>query len=101
MHAMVRHLADVRRSLPALHAAVESRPVETSNRSVLGVVRRHAAGDVVQLYNCSNDWQYVDDWALGTLQHREFVDRLSGDAARREHGQVVLEPYAAVWLTGV
>jgi amylosucrase len=101
MHAMVRHLADVRRSLPALHAAVESRPVETSNRSVLGVVRRHAAGDVVQLYNCSNDWQYVDDWALGTLQHSELVDRLSGEAPRREHGQVVLEPYAAVWLTAV
>jgi len=96
---MLRHLGDVRRSLPSLHAAVESVPVETSNPAILGVIRRHAAGDLVQLYNVSEDWQRCDPRVLGTLRDRELVEHLSGDVPRLEDGQLVLPPYAAAWLT--
>jgi len=98
MHAVIKHLGEVRRGLPSIHAAVESEPLETSSRSVLAVVRRHAAGDLVQLYNTSGDWQRVDDSCLGTLRHVTTVDALTGAAPQREDGQVVLEPYAALWL---
>jgi len=96
--AMVRHLGDVRRSLPSLHAAVESVTVETSNPAVLAVVRRHAAGDLVQVYNVSEDWQRCDVGVLGSLRDRELVEHLVGDVPRIEDWQLVLAPYAAVWL---
>jgi amylosucrase len=99
MHGVIKHLGDVRRSLPALHAAVESQPAFTSSPSVLAVLRRHAAGDLVQLYNVSGDWQRIDDGVLGSLRHTAVVDRLSGDSPLRENGQIVLEPYSALWLT--
>jgi amylosucrase len=101
VYAMVKHLGDVRRSLPALHAAVESVPTETSNPAILAVLRSHAAGDLVQLYNVSPDWQRCDVAALGALHDRALTDHLSGDPLRIEAGQVVLAPYAAVWLTAV
>jgi amylosucrase len=99
VHALVRHLGEVRGSLPSLHAAVESVPCETSNRSVLAVLRSHAAGDVVQLYNLSPDEQRCDVSALGPLVGISVVDRLGGDAPELRDGQLVLAPFAALWLT--
>jgi amylosucrase len=96
--AMVQQLGDVRRSLPSLHAAVESVAAETSNPSVVAVLRRHAAGDLVQLYNVSEEWQRCDPRVLGLLADRELVEHLDGDVPRIEDGQLVLPPYAAVWL---
>jgi len=97
--ALVRHLGDVRRSLPSLHASVESVPVETTNPAVLAVLRRHAAGDLVQLYNVSEDWQRCDSGVLGSLRDGELVEHLGGDVPRIEDWRLVLPPYAAVWLT--
>ena len=99
VHALVRHLGEVRRSLASLHAAVESVPTETSNPAVLCVMRTHAAGDLVQLYNVSPDWQRCHVAALGALAGADVVDRLGGDSPEIEGDQVVLPPYAARWLT--
>ena len=99
MFTTLVQLGRVRASLASLHAAVESEPVETSNPAVLAVVRRHAAGDLVQLYNVSEEWQRVPASVLGTLAGVATTDRLTGDAPRLEDGEVVLSPYAALWLT--
>jgi hypothetical protein len=37
--------------------------------------------------------------ALYLVGHDRPVDRIGGRAARVDHGQVVLDPYQAVWLT--
>jgi amylosucrase len=96
--ALITHLGAVRRSMPSLHAAVESVPVQTTNPAVLAVVRRHAAGDVVQLYNMSEDWQRCDVGVLGTLSGLDLRDALSSTSPRIEGGELVLPPYAALWL---
>jgi amylosucrase len=99
MHATLVRLGEVRASLPTLHAAVESELVETPNPSVLAVVRRHAAGDLVQLYNVSEEWQRVPVRVLGTLAGAPVVDRLGDETPRVEDHHLVLPPYAALWLT--
>jgi amylosucrase len=99
VHALIRHLGETRRALPTLHAAVESVPTETSNPSVLAVVREHAAGDLVQLYNVSTDHQRCHVSALGPLVGADVVDRLSGERPELDGDTVVLAPYAALWLT--
>jgi amylosucrase len=99
MHATVRTLARVRSQLPALHAAVESRPTLTSDRSVLAVVRRHAAGDLVQIYNAAAQERWVDDSVLATLRDSELVDRLTGRTPQRAGGRIAVPAYGALWLT--
>jgi hypothetical protein len=37
--------------------------------------------------------------ALYLVGHGHPVDRITGKPARVDHGEVVLEPYQAVWLT--
>jgi len=53
------HLARVRAGLPSLHAAVESQPLDVGVTGVLGLLRRHPAGVLLQLYNVTADWQHV------------------------------------------
>ena len=97
--ALVKHLGDVRRSLPSLHAAVESSVRATSNPAVMAVVRSHASGDLVQVYNLSPDWQRCQTLALGPLLGVSVVDRLGGAEVEIEGDELVLAPYAALWLT--
>jgi amylosucrase len=99
MHATIRTLARVRAELPALHAAVESRTTLTSDPAVLAVVRRHAAGDLVQLYNASSSVRSIDDGALAGLRGRDVVDRLTGGAPQRAGGRIEVPAYGALWLT--
>jgi amylosucrase len=99
MHATIRTLARVRAELPALHAAVESRTRLTSDPAVLAVVRRHAAGDLVQLYNASAQDRWVDDAALAWLRDVSLVDRLTGRTPERAGGRIRVPSYGALWLT--
>jgi amylosucrase len=65
------------------------------------------AVDIRWLHRPAMDWAAAGRRAEpGTVEQRLFsglhdqpVDRISGQAARVEHGQVVLDPYQAVWLT--
>ena len=99
----IKHLAGVRSDLPALHAAVESSVHETGNAAVLAIVRRHAAGTLVQLYNVSEHDQVMDTSAA--TRHVvgpawvTAVDRLSGRIVDLTGTTLTLPRYAAWWLT--
>ena len=95
----IKRLGDVRRSLPCLHAAVESHAVETPNRSVLVLTRAHASGDLVQVYNVSPEWQRIPSELLGSLHGRALREELAGSPCEIVDGEIVLAPYAALWLT--
>ncbi len=96
----IKRLGDVRRTLPCLHAAVESRAIETSSRSVLVLARAHASGDLVQVYNVSPEWQRIPRHVLGSLKDRDLREELSGAVYEFVDDELVLAPYAALWLTG-
>jgi amylosucrase len=97
----LQRLAGVRAGLPSLHASVESTPVDVDSPAVLALLRRHPAGDLLQLYNVSARWQRVD---VGTVRGRLRGDpweALSGSAPHLgADGGLHLPPYAAWWLTG-
>ena len=98
----LRHLAAVRAALPSLHAAVESEPLDVGNDAVLGVLRRHPAGTLVQLYNVSSAWQRVPAGRVRTSGLQRFWEHISGFAPHPEPGpggdELALPPYAAWWL---
>lgn len=100
--AGLRHLAAVRAGLPSLHAAVESVPLDVGNDAVLGLLRRHAAGTLVQLYNVSSTWQRVPAGRVRAAGLQRLWEHVSGFAPHTEPGtsgdELALPPYAAWWL---
>ena len=100
--AGLRHLAAVRASLPSLHAAVESEPLDAGNDAVLALARRHAAGPLVQLYNVTPRWQRVPVQPLhrlGITEPWEHLSAFTPDADAGPFGdELTLPPYAAWWV---
>jgi amylosucrase len=97
--AGIRHLARVRASMPALHAAVEAEPVDVGNGAVLALRRRHPAGTLLGLYNVGDAWQRVSASDVARLGVPRPWEHLSSFAPRLEDGELAMAPYAAWWLT--
>jgi hypothetical protein len=62
-------------------------------------MRRHPLGTLLAVHNVTEQPQHVSPMALYLVGHDQPTDRITGQPARVDHGQVVLEPYQAVWLT--
>ena len=95
----LRHLARVRASMPALHAAVEAEAVDVRNGAVLALRRRHPAGVMIGLYNVCDTWQRVSATDVARLGVPRPWEHLSAFAPRAEDGDLAMPPYAAWWLT--
>jgi amylosucrase len=97
--AGLRRLVDVRRTLEPLHAAVPTRVYPTSHPAVICFVRRHPAGDMVQVYNVSDSTIALPAGDIAGHGPDLVLDRLSDRTIIPYGGQHVLRPYAAWWLT--
>lgn len=97
--AGLRRLIDVRRELDSLHASVPTRVIATSHPAVVLFVRKHPAGDMVQVYNVS-DWNVtIPEGEVQAHGHGLTFDRLSGREVHPHDGLYALRPYTAWWLT--
>lgn len=98
-YAGLRHLIEVRRSLESLHASVPTRVYPTSQPAVVQFVRKHPAGDIVQVYNVSDSTVAIPAWEIH--QHGEDLvhDRLTDREVAPVDGAHILRPYTAWWLT--
>lgn len=95
----MRRLIDVRKRLESFHAAVTTEVRVMSPGSILCFVRRHPAGDMVQVYNVSDAWQSITRGALDDLVPDATFDELAGHEATFHSGTLWLAPYASLWLT--
>jgi amylosucrase len=98
--AGLRHLLDVRRALPHLHAASPTEIWDPRDSGVLLVVRRHPDGPLLGAYNVTGReaWVAADVLHWLGLHDDRLVDALTGTAPPVVEGAVRLEPYAAAWL---
>lgn len=99
MYHAPRHLIAVRKSTPHFHASIEAEILEPKNPHVFAYVRRHPLGNLVALYNFSEEPQY---YPLGQLAERGLTqpfDRISAKSIAVSGGLVRLEPFAHLWLT--
>jgi amylosucrase len=92
-------LAEARRRTPQLHAATPVEVVDLQMPQLFAFLRRHPLGTLVAVHNVTEQPQRVSPMALYLVGHDHPVDRLTGRPARVDQGQVVLDPYQAVWLT--
>ncbi|HRI97880.1 MAG TPA: alpha-amylase, partial [Nocardioides sp.] len=93
------HLARVRAALPQLHASASISVLPDTDDGVLAVVRRHASGGFVGLYNVSDRRRPFDLHRLRAAGLTTPYDALGGHVLEvGGDGVLWLPPYAAWWV---
>jgi amylosucrase len=95
----VRHILARRRATAELHAAHPVRVVGSGNDAVLAFQRVAPTGVLLGLFNFTEHWQHLPEGWVRALGVHGMWDALSGAGVTTHAGQVVLPPYARVWLT--
>jgi amylosucrase len=96
----VRRLIDVRKTVPQLHASRAAEVLEPRDPGVFLVLRRHQVGPMLGAYNMTPEVRSVSSSVLSEVGLGAGVwDQIGGGAPAVEGGSVVLQPYAAAWLT--
>ena len=90
----IRSLIAARKSLPSLHAATTTEVFTTNNPAVVIFRRSHAAGNLIQLYNLSEDSQRVNMQSIASGKLREII---SGEEIHIQE-EMKIPAYAAWWL---
>ena len=97
--AGIAHLARVRSGLAQLHASAPTEVLHDTDDAVLAVVRRHASGVLVGLYNVSGRHRPFPYWRLEDAGLATPYDALAGEGLWPDgDGLVWLAPYAARWV---
>lgn len=92
----IKNLIAARKSLPSLHAAVATEVFTLgSNPSILVFRRRHAAGELVEIYNLSESAFSIDMTELMTGDLTEHISGRTFHIGNRAN----IPAYATWWLT--
>ncbi len=95
----IKHLAQVRASLPHLESSVAAEVPLLSDPGILPVLRRHPLGPMLELFNVTDQWRPFPGWRLAELGLVPAQDALSGNMIEPgPDGNVWLHPYAVLWL---
>ncbi|MEG0589362.1 MAG: hypothetical protein RR488_05825, partial [Aurantimicrobium sp.] len=93
----IKHVIEVRKSLPSLHAGVATKVRKGTGQGVVIFDRVHPAGDIVQVYNLSDSPRWLTATELGSLTGY-VTDHLTGHTFDIGAG-VPLAPYEMRWFT--
>jgi amylosucrase len=88
-----------RAATPSLHAGVPVRVTGSGNDAVFAFQRLAPTGVLLGLFNFTEHWQHLPEPWVRSLGVRAFHDALSQSYVETHDGQIVLPPYARVWLT--
>jgi amylosucrase len=88
-----------RAATPALHAGVPVRVVGSGNDAVFAFQRLAPTGTLLGLFNFTEHWQHLPEPWVRSLGVSAFHDALSDTHVQAHNGQIVLPPYARIWLT--
>jgi len=88
-----------RATVPALHGAVPLRIVDAGTSAVFAFQRLAPTGTVLGLFNFTERWQHVPEAWARSMGAEALHDALSDQRVETHLGQIVLPPYARVWLT--
>jgi len=90
-----KSLIKARQHLGSLHAATGSEVSTLANGAVLVIRRKHASGDLIQIYNLSESIHYID---RDPLLQPNMYEHISAEEKHLEH-TIAVPPYASWWLT--
>ncbi len=88
-----------RRATSALHAAYPQQIVDLGEPGVFAQLRHAPTGPLLGLYNLTERWLHLPERKARSLGITAMHDALSDAPVQTHDGQIVLPPYARVWLT--
>ena len=90
----ITSLIKARKNLDSLHASVTAETEVRNDGAILLIRRKHAAGQLTEIYNLTEKSQYLDSYQVA------FGDCIEEISGRKMHfsGQIALPPYAAWWI---
>ena len=94
----VREIMSARTAVPAFRGDVPIEILDPPDPAVLCVRRRHHLGDVLVLCNFTDEWRGVPRWWAEQVGATRWRDLLGGGEVAAGGTDVVLPPYARLWL---
>ncbi|WP_161881682.1 amylosucrase [Deinococcus alpinitundrae] len=98
MYAAIKQLIRARQQLPHLHASIEARVVHSPNEHTLLLRRSHPLGQMLGVYNFTDEFQPLPAWVLREVVGDFPRDAVSNHEWNLTNEEVALEPYGAYWL---
>lgn len=98
MYATLQQLIRARQGLPHLHASIESQVIRSPNEHTLLLRRAHPLGQMLGVYNFTDQFQPLPAWVLREVVGDFPRDAISGHEWNLTNEEVALEPYGAYWL---
>ena len=96
--AGLRHIIAVRKTLPHLHASIESRVVASPDPRVLVLRRDHPHGVLLELYNFSEHEVAFPTYLLRDQLGEHATDAVAGTHFTLQRATTRLSPFRALWL---
>jgi amylosucrase len=90
----IRSLIRARKLMPSLHAATSTEVFTTNNPAVIIFRRKHAAGNLIQIYNLSERAQKV---SMHMIASGNLLEVISGERLHI-YEEMTVPAYAAWWL---
>lgn len=94
----IQHILQARARVPAFRGDVPVEILDPPDPAILGVRRRHHLGDVLVLCNVTDEWLGVPRWWAEQAGATLWRDLLHGGEVAAGGRDVVLPPYARLWL---
>ncbi len=94
----IRDILAARARVPAFRGDVPIEVLDPPDPAILGVRRRHHLGDVLVLCNMTDEWLGVPRWWAEQAGATLWRDLLGGGEVAAGGTDVVLPPYARLWL---
>ena len=94
VYQAIGNLITARKNLDSIHASVTAETDTRNDGAILLVRRKHAAGQLTEIYNLTEKTEYLDTYEVA------FGDRTEAISGRKMHfaGKVAVPPYAAWWI---
>ena len=93
--AAFKSLIKARQRLGSLHAATGAEVSTLANGALLIIRRKHAAGDLIQIYNLSETTHYLE---RDPLLQPHMYEHISAEEMKFEQ-TIKVPPYSSWWLT--
>lgn len=97
--AGTRHILAHRKGTPQLHGAYLTRIREAPNATIFAFARITPTGNLVCLFNFSEDWQHLPGQWLRDQGVQHFRDALSDTDVGLNGDTLAIPPYGRVWLS--
>ncbi len=94
-----KHIIQARKATPQLASQVPTKIIDTGNEKLFAFIRTADEGNLVGIFNFTDEWTNISAELLRTNGITTFKDALGGGEVTPTKNQITVAPYGRLWLT--